>query len=604
MISGKTKGVSQVWLQKLNDLSQYILPRHLVVDEFFALAMAQISAHLGKEIAAYVDRRGVVLGINVGDDTTVPLFNLAKRQGKNRLSGVRCLHTHPRGSGQLSRVDLTALSILRLDCMVAIGVDAEGKSTDVGLAWGVLGEDVPQTLLYPNVAALAAIDFPRVLAELEKELTEESRPREEKKPTRALLVGLLGRQKEEVAWKSLVELEQLADTAGAYVAGKILQKRATPDSAFYIGKGKAKELSLLSQVQKVDCLIFDEELSAVQMRNLTQLTGRAIIDRTMLILDIFAQRAKSNDGKLQVELAQLRYTLSNLIGQGEVLSRLGGGIGTRGPGETKLEVDRRHIRRRIGELEDKLDKVRRTRTLHRQQREDQQLPVVALVGYTNAGKSTILNALTDAGVLAEDKLFATLDNTMRKVHLADGRIILLTDTVGFIRKLPHHLIAAFRATLEEVVEADLLLHVIDGSNEEMEEQWQAVSQILLELGAAKKPTIAVINKTELLENDKALQRLLLKFENSLAISAKKQMGLGNLLEKIGQMLPQETQEVSLLLPYEAGSLLSVLHGQGKVISENFLPEGVRVLALVDRDLLNLLEEGNYIEKREEERKNV
>ena len=314
----------------------------------------------------------------------------------------------------------------------------------------------------------------------------------------ALLVEVvLPPEKRWEAEESLEELELLAESAGAIVAGKVLQEREGPDPRYLIGEGKAQELEKLCS-EGIDLVIFDEELSGSQQRNLEGLIGKKVVDRTGLILDIFAQRARSREGKLQVELAQLAYLLPRLVGKGVLLSRLGGGIGTRGPGETKLEMDRRLIRKRMAKIQEELSKVRRHRALLRRPRRKLDLPTVALVGYTNAGKSTLLNALTKADVFVADHVFATLDPTLRRAVLPNGKVVLISDTVGFIRKLPHQLIEAFKATLEEVAEADLLLHVIDLSHPRMEAQRQAVEGILAELGLASKPIIEVYNKIDLL----------------------------------------------------------------------------------------------------------
>ena len=323
----------------------------------------------------------------------------------------------------------------------------------------------------------------------------------------------------------------MAKTAGAEVVAKTYQKRDKPDSALFLGKGKIQEISLLVQEHNANLVICDDELSPSQQRNLEQVLGAKVIDRTELILDIFAQRAQSHEGKLQVELAQLKYKMPRIGGQGLVLSRLGGGIGTRGPGETKLEVDKRRIRSRINDIEKLIENVKKHRQLHRENRIASNIPTIALVGYTNAGKSTLLNKLTAAEVLAEDKLFATLDPTTRKIVLPNGQEALLTDTVGFIQKLPHQLVSAFRATLEEVKVADLLLHVIDASHINYEEQMQAVISVLKELKIVDKPTVLVFNKVDKIDEEITINKLL-QYHNSVAISAKDGQKLENLMDLI------------------------------------------------------------------------
>ncbi|NMA15589.1 MAG: GTPase HflX [Clostridia bacterium] len=405
---------------------------------------------------------------------------------------------------------------------------------------------------------------------------------------KAILIGLDCDKNSEKAEESLDELERLALSAGLVVLAKDLQKRNRPDASFYIGRGKAGEIQLLAQAKKANVIVCDDELSPAQQKNLEEVIGVKIIDRTMLILDIFAQRAKSNEGKLQVELAQLKYLLPRLTGQGMVLSRLGGGIGTRGPGETKLEVDRRRIRKRIIDLERRLETVRRARVLHRKNWRDKEWPVLALVGYTNAGKSTLMNCLTGAGVLVEDQLFATLDPTIRILKLPDSRSVLLSDTVGFVRKLPHHLVAAFRATLEETVEAEVLLHVIDGSSPQVEEQAQAVYQVLKNLGAGEKRVLTVINKIDLIENDAVLSRLLRKFQPSVAVSADKGIGMDNLLKKIQEILPGKLELMHVFLPFGQASYLAEIHAYGRVVEEHYTELGIDITAYLDRRLASVL----------------
>lgn len=348
----------------------------------------------------------------------------------------------------------------------------------------------------------------------------------------ALLVGLdLQNEKAD-----LPELARLAATAGAQIVGTLHQNRHSPDPKYFIGSGKLEELKALAASLAANLIIFDHELSPAQERNLEDELGLKVIDRTELILDIFAQHAKSREGKLQVELAQSTFQLTRLSGRGVQMSRLGGGIGTRGPGETKLESDRRRIRQRISELKAEIEKISRERSLKREKRRGSQIPVAAIVGYTNAGKSTLLNALTHAGVLVENKLFATLDPTTRRLYLPSGQTILVTDTVGFIKKLPHQLVAAFRATLEEVNEADLLLHVVDASKPRFEEQIAAVYRVLEELGSIAKPMITVFNKIDQAEK-KLVKQALKKYQPASALSALTGEGLDKLLATIAARLP-------------------------------------------------------------------
>ncbi|MEG1501379.1 MAG: GTPase HflX, partial [Clostridiales bacterium] len=398
----------------------------------------------------------------------------------------------------------------------------------------------------------------------------------EKNCEKAILVALSAGASQEEVELSLTELASLAKTAGIEVVSQVIQNRSKACSATYIGKGKAEEISFLAQNLDADLIIFDDEITPAAQRNLENLIGRKIIDRSLLILDIFAQRAKSNEGKIQVELAQLKYLLPRLQGQGLTLSRLGGGVGTRGPGETKLETDKRKIRSRIREMEHRLDEILKTRSLHRKKQLDGQYPLVALVGYTNSGKSTLLNSLAQAEALAEDLLFATLDPLTRQVVLKDGRKILLSDTVGFIRRLPHHLVAAFRSTLEKVVEADLLLHIVDGSAEDISSQAEAVIKVLGDLHVLDKPLLTVINKADLIDNEVLLKRLSVVFEESVVISAAQGQGLEELLSKIADILPESRVIKEMILPYSAGNILSFFHEEGEILEKEYLPEGIRI----------------------------
>jgi GTPase len=363
---------------------------------------------------------------------------------------------------------------------------------------------------------------------------------------------------------TLEELARLAETAGASIVGLVVQRRSRPDPATFVGSGKVEAIRVQVRETGADLVIFDDELSAAQQRNLERRLDTKVLDRTALVLDIFAQRARSREGRLQVELAQMTYLLPRLAGRGVVLSRLGGGIGTRGPGETKLEVDRRRIRTRITGLEREIGALRQHRRLQRRARHDAALPVVALIGYTNAGKSSLLNSLTDAEVLIADQLFATLDPTVRKALLPNHRPVLLVDTVGFIQKLPHDLVAAFRATLEEVVEADLLVHVIDGSHPRWAEQTTAVEEVLADLGAAETPRINAINKIDRIPQE-ALRDIEAEIPGAVPISALRRLGLLNLLRKISQRLPDPARRVSLVIPYADGKVLSQIYAYGRVL---------------------------------------
>lgn len=415
-------------------------------------------------------------------------------------------------------------------------------------------------------------------------MTELERPVE-----RALLIGL--DTKDYDCAQSLDELAELAKTAGAEVCARMSQKRDAPDPATCIGSGRLEEAKLFVENLQITLVIFDVELSGSQLRNIEKILDCPVIDRTALILDIFAQRARSSEGRLQVELAQQRYRLPRLVGQGVALSRLGGGIGTRGPGETKLESDRRHIRRRIGFLEQELEEVAKRRRQYRERRKKDEILAVAIVGYTNVGKSTLLNTLTEAGVLAENMLFATLDPTARALLLPDGRTVMLVDTVGLIRRLPHMLVDAFRSTLEEACDADLILNVCDISSPDARQQLDVTEQLLHDIGAGEVPVLHVLNKI-----DQLAQLPLALDKQHCLISAKTGLGLDNLLQEIAKALTPTHTRVKLLLPYPHASLSAELRGAGKVFSEEFLPEGILLDVLCDNKLLHKCKDFFYSEE--------
>ena len=403
-------------------------------------------------------------------------------------------------------------------------------------------------------------------------------PEDERRIERAILAGLSCPSfspEEDSDERTMAELSALLETAGGECAAMVLQNRPAPDARTFIGEGKAEEIKALADANDASLIIFDNDLSPSQMNNLEQLTGRVILDRSALILDIFAQRARTGEGKLQVELAQYQYILPRLAGLGKSMSRLGGGIGTRGPGESKLESDRRHIRRRIDKLRSDLEQVRQVRAVQRRQRRKTELPLVAIVGYTNAGKSTLLNLLTGAGIEANDRLFDTLDPTTRKKRISETQEILLSDTVGFIRKLPHHLISAFKATLEELRYADLLLHIVDVSDPDWELHIKTVDQVIAQLGAQEIPRVIVYNKVDrcdILSDTSA---------DSVLLSAKTGQGEPELLAAIEKALGRGKHPMRLLIPYSDGAALDLLHREAQILSTEYAAEGTLVDAIVD-----------------------
>ncbi len=396
---------------------------------------------------------------------------------------------------------------------------------------------------------------------------------------RIVLVGVVlpGTTGEEVE-ANLDELALLVDTAGADVVARVVQRRDRPDPATFVGRGKAAELAETSERTDADTVVFDEDLTPAQQRNLDRLLGRTAIDRTAVILDIFAQNARSPEGKAQVELALLRYRLPRLRGRGHALSQQAGGIGTRGPGETQLEVDRRRLVRRMHRLEADLREVERTRTVQRRSRARGRLREVALVGYTNAGKSTLLNALTDAGVPAEDRLFVTLDPRTRQLALPGGETVLLTDTVGFVRKLPHELVEAFRSTLDSLRLADLLLHVVDGSAPDPRAQVDAVRAVVGEVGAATVPELMVVNK---IDRSPEARRLADGFEGAVAISARTGEGVAELLRAVGDRLRLADRVVELVIPWARGDVLAAVHREGEVLAQKVGDDAATVQVVLD-----------------------
>lgn len=405
---------------------------------------------------------------------------------------------------------------------------------------------------------------------------------------RAILVSLESGNEEEDR-SSMAELMELVHTAGAEIVGEVTQKRAKPDRAYYLGQGKAEELFAEARELDADLIIVNDDLTPIQLRNLEEMEEVRVVDRTQLILDIFAQRAQTREGKLQVELAQLTYLLPRITSVYTQFERQQGGIGIRGPGETKLEADRRRIRKRIADLTNELDEVRKHRHVQKHARERLPFPSAALVGYTSAGKSTLLNTLSGSQVMVDRKLFATLDPTTRKVVLPNGWAVLLTDTVGFIQDLPHDLVAAFRATLEEVTDADFLVHVVDAAHPRRDAQMTAVRQVLEELGAGDKPTVTVFNKSDLLADQYELRRLVSETPHSVYISALKQEGIPHLMDAFSKLLQTLLVRVSLRIPYGRSDLVSLCYDSGKVLSAEYTNDAIFVEAEVSREIAGKLQ---------------
>lgn len=571
-------GIKKTLLNQLEDLKNESVDKYLFANEKIIDTICEITEKTGKEIAVFINRKGEVLEVEIGDENTVTLKNLTGRRSEESLSGIRVLHTHPNGSGVLSNVDLSALKKMKFDMMAAVGVK-DGEASEIFVSFlGIDNQNDLITLISGPYQKdrFMKLNIKKVIDEVEENIknTVKVSKTVEVAKERAILVGI----ENEAA---LEELYELLKTAGGTELCRIVQTRDKKDAAYFIGKGKLKELGLLAQTVDANLIVFDEELSGAQIRNLELALGIKVIDRTQLILDIFAQRAKSREGKLQVELAQLKYAMPRLIGLGEQMSRTGGGIGTRGPGEKKLEVDRRRIRERVNDLQNEIKEIKKQRGIQRVSRESNNVFQVCLVGYTNAGKSTLLNSLADADIYAKDQLFATLDPTTRKVILESGKEILVTDTVGFIRKLPHELVEAFKSTLEEVLYADLLVHVVDGSSEDYDQQVKVVLEVLKELGAENKPIITLINKIDKLESINAINISDSKDSPIIFASAQNKSGLEELKEEMDRTAAKKWRIAELILPYTEAGVSSIIHNNCRVLAEEYKENGIYVKAEMD-----------------------
>lgn len=587
MIYGNIDGVKKSAIEELDRLYKVKCPKDEVCSIEIIEVISRVSSFIEREVSVAIDRRGNIKSIAIGDSTSVEIETLDIREKK--LAGVRIIHTHPNGMSNLSALDISALIKLKLDAIVAIGI-YEGKILDCSLGMLTVNDDkldyeekgnIPLEEI-TNIHILNKINYIDSLVK-EKDIIEDD---EEK----AILVGSDTRE-------SLEELKELTKACDIPVLESVYQSRNKIDAAFYIGRGKVLEIAQLRQKLRANVVIFDDELSGSQVRNLEAAIGAKVIDRTTLILEIFARRAKSREAKIQVELAQLKYRMSRLQGLGTIMSRTGGGIGTKGPGEKKLETDRRHIKEQIYDLNDELKKIKKIRETQREKRNKESIPKVSLVGYTNAGKSTLRNALCDVAAQKEvvgkekvfeaDMLFATLDITTRAIVLKNKGVITLTDTVGFVRKLPHDLVEAFKSTLEEVIYSDLLCHVVDTSSDTAIEQIKAVEEVLSELGASDKKTILVLNKIdkateEQLEN---VKKATSEYE-TIEISAREGINLEELLGLIEENLPYKMKKCEYLIPYDRSDMSSFLHRNGRVLEEDYRENGTFMFVEVDEESYN------------------
>jgi GTP-binding protein HflX len=534
-------GIKSQQYQRLERLYRRRVPPGELVTPELARQLTEISHDLHRQVGLLLNRQGFVTHVIVGDAKGLVIPSLPRERGvRGRLKGLRLIHTHLDAT-PLNQDDFMDLALLRLDAVAALAVTDQGLPGSIQTA-----HLLPQPLNGHNWTVVEArqvsglnLDFEALMASLEEEFARVAAAGEGRGRERAILIGVTGSNREAAA-DSLEELTELARSAGLTVAQTILQRRPRFDPRFLMGKGRLSELVIQALQLGADLLVFDAELSPSQVRSITDFTELRVIDRTQLILDLFAQRARSREGKLQVEMAQVKYLLPRLVGKGDELSRLMGGIGGRGPGESKLEMDRRRLRERLHRLQEDLAKVRAERRERRQPRRRLGLPILSIIGYTNAGKSTLFNALTHAAVMAEDRLFATLDPTSRRLRFPREREVIVTDTVGFIKNLPRNLLEAFKATLEELEEADLLIHVIDLSNPRFLEQMAAVDDILASLSLQDKPVLKVFNKTDRVNPN--LAALECRIHQGVAISALAPETLPPLIARLEERVEELWQE--------------------------------------------------------------
>jgi GTP-binding protein HflX len=533
---GNLRGLNKREEKNVEKVADQRLKIDQAVTQRIARRMARVSADIGRVLGILVDRQGRIQSVTVGDNRRLYLPDIGRqRGGRGRFRGIRLIRTDFDGA-ELQQDDLMDLSKLQLDAVITVGVDDDGNPGEV--EWAHLIPDNPEQKMWeikrvshPNAFPE---DFSQFILEVEAEFEDTVQESAKVSEDVAMLVYVktLGDWEADARMNEMLEL---CRTAGVHVVESYQQSRKQLDPKYGVGQGALEELELRCLQLGADILIFGQDLEPAQMRNITKETNLRVIDRTQLILDIFAQRAQSSVGKFQVELAQLKYTLPRLTGRGEAMSRLAGGIGGRGPGETKLEVDRRRARDRIRNLEERIEKLREQRDLRRKNRREREVPVVSIVGYTNAGKSTLLNRLTHSGVLSEDKLFATLDPTTRRIRFPQEREVVMTDTVGFIRDLPSELREAFRATLEELEEADVMFHVVDVTDPSFDSHIKSTERILRELGVEETPRILVLNKCDLIDDDDE-RWLEIRSYDGVEVSAVTEEGLDTLIDELDRTM--------------------------------------------------------------------
>jgi GTP-binding protein HflX len=536
-ISGNTGGLKAGQIKRLEALCQQRIPPNTLIGTPLAEELCAVSAEIKRQIGLLINRSGKIDSVVVGDHQGVLLPDTSHYKAPpGRLKGLRLVHTHLK-SEPLTPDDLTDLVLLRLDLVAAVTIAEDGGPDALYLAHMLPASESgkPYEVYPPQKMADADVDPAALVKAIEDELSRTAAALHAVAPDteRAILISVTSLAKHR-AQASIEELKELARSSGIHVIDAIIQQRKRVDPKYLMGRGKIEELTIYAMQQGATLIIFDQELNPSQIRSITDKIDFKVIDRTQLILDIFAQRAQSREGKLQVELAQLKYLLPRLVSQNTALSRLAGGIGGRGPGETKLEINRRRVREKINRIEKELNQVVKHRRQQKNRREKRGLPVISIIGYTNAGKSTLLNSLTRSRVLAESRLFATLDPSSRRLKFPEDTEVIITDTVGFIKDLPKELKVAFRATLEELENADLLLHVIDASNTDFQSHIDSVETILRELGLHRIPQIRVYNKMDRLEDEEIAE--LIKDEDEIAVSAKDQSTLVPLIEKMSNRL--------------------------------------------------------------------
>ncbi len=590
-------GIRQSTIQELNELIGYEMEEQVLLDEHVLEILKRLTLVTQREILITTNEKNRVQWVTIGDASTVAIGDKDMEYHIKSLNKYRVIHTHPGGNPRLSQEDFSAAKNQGLQCIVAIGV-AEKVPTSFGIGVPIIENEIMEygQALFKSLKALNAFSLEYYILQANQFIKNDPNTifDQEDKIERALLLGidLLSNQGVNLD-DSMEELAQLVKTAKGIVVEQVTQNRPQIDPTFYVGKGKVQELTKIIQNNEINLIVTNDELNARQIANIESVTGTKTVDRTTIILDIFARQSITREGKLQVELAQQKYRMSHLKGLGIVMSRTGGGIGTRGPGEKKLETDRRHIRKQIEELEGRNQRIQKSNALNALQRKKNKVQTVGLVGYTNSGKSTLFNVMTQSEAITKDGLFVTLDSTLRKVDPEQGDY-LVSDTVGFIEKLPHDLVKAFKTTLKEVETADLLFHVVDLSNENAQAQINVVDQVIKDIGAGNKKVVMVYNKIDKL-SDNERDALILKNKalgetDCVYISAKKGLEIQNLFDLTEKILRGEKREIKVLIPYEKHKILGILHEKKVVLNIEYVEAGNLVtIEITDEFPMHLVE---------------